>query len=232
MGKIQVLVCTSTLAWGVNLPCHLVVVKGTEYFDGKIGGYVDSPVTDVLQMMGRAGRPQVPVYPFIPSSCSSLIPLFISIIALIRRFIPIPTPYPLSSPPPFILSLFHPLFLSSSHPLTPTPLSPSHLFILSLFHSLTLPSSHPLPSPQFDDTGVACIMVHEPKKNFYKKFLHEPFPVESSLHHQLHDHLNAEIANSTVGKYAIIPSHYFSIQSIIPPSHLPIISLSPQIILS
>ena len=34
----QVLVCTSTLAWGVNLPCHLVVVKGTEYFDGKIGG--------------------------------------------------------------------------------------------------------------------------------------------------------------------------------------------------
>jgi activating signal cointegrator complex subunit 3 len=56
--KIQVLVCTSTLAWGVNLPCHLVVVKGTEYFDGKIGRYVDSPVTDVLQMMGRAGRPQ------------------------------------------------------------------------------------------------------------------------------------------------------------------------------
>ena len=26
-GKIQVLVCTSTLAWGVNFPAHLVVVK-------------------------------------------------------------------------------------------------------------------------------------------------------------------------------------------------------------
>ena len=38
-------------------PCHLVVVKGTEFFDGKLGRYVDCPVTDVLQMMGRAGRP-------------------------------------------------------------------------------------------------------------------------------------------------------------------------------
>ena len=28
--KIQVLICTSTLAWGVNFPAHLVVVKGTE----------------------------------------------------------------------------------------------------------------------------------------------------------------------------------------------------------
>lgn len=26
-GKIQILVCTSTLAWGVNFPAHLVVVK-------------------------------------------------------------------------------------------------------------------------------------------------------------------------------------------------------------
>lgn len=32
-GKIQVLVATSTLAWGVNTPAHLVVIKGTEYFD-------------------------------------------------------------------------------------------------------------------------------------------------------------------------------------------------------
>ena len=54
--------------------------------------------------------------------------------------------------------------------------------------------------PQFDETGVACIFVHEPKKNFYKKFLHEPFPVESSLHslQNLHAHLNAEIANESL----------------------------------
>lgn len=30
---VQVLVATSTLAWGVNTPAHLVVIKGTEFFD-------------------------------------------------------------------------------------------------------------------------------------------------------------------------------------------------------
>ena len=54
----QVLIATSTLAWGVNFPAHLVVVKGTEYFDGKTQHYVDYPITDVFQMMGWAGRPQ------------------------------------------------------------------------------------------------------------------------------------------------------------------------------
>ncbi|CAG8708288.1 4292_t:CDS:2, partial [Acaulospora morrowiae] len=106
--KIQVLVATSTLAWGVNLPAHLVVIKGTEFYDAKSRGYVDFPITDVLQMMGRAGR------------------------------------------------------------------------------------------PQFDNSGVACIFVQNSKKNFYKKFLYEPFPVESSLHKQLEDHLNAEIASETI----------------------------------
>ena len=47
--KIGVLVATSTLAWGVNLPCHLVIVKGTEFFDGKTSRYQDFPVTDVLR---------------------------------------------------------------------------------------------------------------------------------------------------------------------------------------
>lgn len=46
----QVLVCTSTLAWGVNFPAHLVVVKGTEFFDGKSQRYVDFPITDLLQV--------------------------------------------------------------------------------------------------------------------------------------------------------------------------------------
>lgn len=54
----QVLIATATLAWGVNFPAHLVVVKGTEYYDGKVKRYVDMPITDILQMMGHAGRPQ------------------------------------------------------------------------------------------------------------------------------------------------------------------------------
>lgn len=107
--KIQILIATSTLAWGVNFPAHLVVVKGTEYFDGKTKRYVDFPITDVLQMMGRAGR------------------------------------------------------------------------------------------PQFDDNGVAVILVHDQKKHFYKKFLYEPFPVESNLLEVLPDHLNAEIVAGTIG---------------------------------
>ncbi|CAN0179793.1 unnamed protein product, partial [Ectocarpus sp. 13 AM-2016] len=93
---------------GVNFPAHLVVVKGTEFFDGKSQRYVDFPITDLLQMIGRAGR------------------------------------------------------------------------------------------PQFDDHAVACILVHEPKKNFFKKFLYEPFPVESKLPASLHNHLSAECAGGAI----------------------------------
>ena len=34
--KIQVLIATATVAWGVNFPAHLVIVKGTEFYDGKL----------------------------------------------------------------------------------------------------------------------------------------------------------------------------------------------------
>lgn len=46
----QVLVATSTLAWGVNTPAHLVVIKGTEFFDAPTKRYVDMPITDILQV--------------------------------------------------------------------------------------------------------------------------------------------------------------------------------------
>ncbi|GFR39799.1 hypothetical protein Agub_g285, partial [Astrephomene gubernaculifera] len=52
--------------------------------------------------------------------------------------------------------------------------------------------------PQYDRHGVAVIMVHEPKKQFYKRFLYEPFPVESSLREQVADHFNAEIVAGTI----------------------------------
>eukprot|EP00371_Babesia_bovis_P000158 XP_001608805.1 helicase [Babesia bovis T2Bo] len=55
-GEIKVLIATATLAWGVNLPAKIVIVKGTEYYDGKTKKYADYSVTDILQMVGRAGR--------------------------------------------------------------------------------------------------------------------------------------------------------------------------------
>ncbi|KAI2618848.1 Sec63-domain-containing protein [Hypoxylon sp. NC1633] len=106
--KIQILVATSTLAWGVNLPAHLVVVKGTQFYDAKIEGYKDMDLTDVLQMLGRAGR------------------------------------------------------------------------------------------PQFDSSGVARIFTQDSKKDFYKHFLHTGFPVESSLHTVLDNHLGAEVSAETI----------------------------------
>ena len=103
--KIMILIATATLAWGVNFPAHLVIIKGTEYRDPKTCQYVDMPITDVLQMIGRAGR------------------------------------------------------------------------------------------PQYDNEAIACLFVKQDKKNFYKKFLYEPFPLESSLHKMLYDHINAEISS-------------------------------------
>jgi antiviral helicase SLH1 len=57
--KIQILVATSTLAWGVNLPAHLVIVKGTQYYDAKIEGYKDMDLTDVLQVSVSVANQEV-----------------------------------------------------------------------------------------------------------------------------------------------------------------------------
>ena len=57
-GLIKVLCCTATLAWGVNLPAHAVIIKGTEIYNAKHGSFVDVGILDVLQIFGRAGRPQ------------------------------------------------------------------------------------------------------------------------------------------------------------------------------
>ena len=47
-----------TLAWGINLPAHSVVIKGTEVYNPEKGGAVDLSILDVQQIFGRAGRPQ------------------------------------------------------------------------------------------------------------------------------------------------------------------------------
>jgi len=61
-GLIQVLVSTATLAWGVNLPAHTVIIKGTQVYSPEKGSWVELSPQDVLQMLGRAGRPQYDTY--------------------------------------------------------------------------------------------------------------------------------------------------------------------------
>ncbi|KAM7261422.1 hypothetical protein ACFE04_008789 [Oxalis oulophora] len=107
-GWIQVCVMSSSLCWGVSLTAHLVVVMGTQYYDGRENAHTDYPVTDLLQMMGRASRPLL------------------------------------------------------------------------------------------DNSGKCVILCHAPRKEYYKKFLYEAFPVESHLHHFLHDNFNAEVVATVI----------------------------------
>lgn len=57
-GVTRILCCTSTLAWGVNLPAYAVLIKGTDVYDSSLGRFSDLSILDVLQIFGRAGRPQ------------------------------------------------------------------------------------------------------------------------------------------------------------------------------
>uniref|UniRef100_A0A3P9NV17 U5 small nuclear ribonucleoprotein 200 kDa helicase n=1 Tax=Poecilia reticulata TaxID=8081 RepID=A0A3P9NV17_POERE len=107
-GAVQVVVSSRSLCWGINVSAHLVIVMDTQYYNGKIHAYVDYPIYDVLQMVGKANRPML------------------------------------------------------------------------------------------DDEGRCVIMCQGSKKDFFKKFLYEPLPVESHLDHCLHDHFNAEIVTKTV----------------------------------
>jgi helicase len=50
--KFRVIIATSTLAWGLNLPARRVIVLGVHRGMGEVATY------DVMQMIGRAGRPK------------------------------------------------------------------------------------------------------------------------------------------------------------------------------
>ncbi|KAH9742356.1 DExH-box ATP-dependent RNA helicase DExH17 [Citrus sinensis] len=56
-GDVQVLCTTNTLAHGINLPAHTVVIKSTQYFNKEKGLYMEHDRSTILQMCGRAGRP-------------------------------------------------------------------------------------------------------------------------------------------------------------------------------
>lgn len=56
----QVMVATAPMCWGMTAAAALVVILGTQYYDGSgATGGQDYPVTDLLQMMGRASRPDL-----------------------------------------------------------------------------------------------------------------------------------------------------------------------------
>ncbi|KAK4689572.1 hypothetical protein P7C73_g538, partial [Tremellales sp. Uapishka_1] len=55
-GNIELICCTSTLAVGVNLPAHTVVIKGTKAYTGF--NFTEYSDIEIQQMTGRAGRPQ------------------------------------------------------------------------------------------------------------------------------------------------------------------------------
>ncbi|KAM7531442.1 hypothetical protein LguiB_034852 [Lonicera macranthoides] len=61
-GHVQVLVSTATLAWGVNLPAYTVIIKGTQIYNPEKGAWAELSPLDVMQMLGRAGRPQYDSY--------------------------------------------------------------------------------------------------------------------------------------------------------------------------
>jgi replicative superfamily II helicase len=56
---IRVLFATTTLAQGVNLPAHLVIIKSTSVYS--MGTMQEYDRNTIFQMMGRAGRPQYDV---------------------------------------------------------------------------------------------------------------------------------------------------------------------------
>eukprot|EP00049_Salpingoeca_infusionum_P009352 m.155779 g.155779 ORF g.155779 m.155779 type:complete len:1317 (+) comp14311_c0_seq21:295-4245(+) len=105
-GQLSIVTATSTLAMGVNMPAHLVIIKGTTQYTPS--GNEELNVAKVLQMIGRAGR------------------------------------------------------------------------------------------PQFDTHGVALILTRQSSKAKYESLLNGMQPIESSLHLQLVEHLNAEIALGTI----------------------------------
>lgn len=52
-GMLQVLVCPVDICWDVQCHAHLIIIMGTEKFDGRIGRHVDYAAADLLHMMGR-----------------------------------------------------------------------------------------------------------------------------------------------------------------------------------
>jgi len=55
-------VSISTLTWGVNLPAHIVIIKGTQIYNPEKGAWTELSPLDIMQMLGPAGRPPYDSY--------------------------------------------------------------------------------------------------------------------------------------------------------------------------
>ena len=55
----QVLVVSRNLCWHLQLDSYLAVIMDTQYYNGREHTYEDYPISDMLQMCGRANRPLV-----------------------------------------------------------------------------------------------------------------------------------------------------------------------------
>nr|UXY87147.1 U5snrnp200 [Cryptomonas sp.] len=58
LNKISLLISTSTLAWGVNLPATHVIIKGTKVYSPKKSSWVEISNVNLIQMIGRVARIQ------------------------------------------------------------------------------------------------------------------------------------------------------------------------------
>ncbi len=56
VGAVQVLIISRDSCWEVEGGAHLVVVQGTQFYEGREHRYVDYSISDILQMFGKAGR--------------------------------------------------------------------------------------------------------------------------------------------------------------------------------
>lgn len=57
LGAIQVLLASRDVCWELTLTAHLVIVMGTQYFQGREHRYIDYQISEILQMFGRSCRP-------------------------------------------------------------------------------------------------------------------------------------------------------------------------------
>ena len=54
---IQDLVASKNLCWSLEVEAYLVVIMDTQYYNGQEHAYEDYPISDMLQMCGKANRP-------------------------------------------------------------------------------------------------------------------------------------------------------------------------------